>query len=71
MVGLSSGSFENLRLDDLIIYVDAGINEDHSCMGLRAVVIDSDGVVLCSSSNPMTASFHPNVVEAATLLNGC
>uniref|UniRef100_A0A803QA78 RNase H type-1 domain-containing protein n=1 Tax=Cannabis sativa TaxID=3483 RepID=A0A803QA78_CANSA len=71
MVGLSSGSTETLRLCNFNLFVDMGINEDHGCMGLEAVMIDRDMVILCSSSNPvMAASFHPHVVEASTLLSG-
>uniref|UniRef100_A0A803NWN6 Uncharacterized protein n=1 Tax=Cannabis sativa TaxID=3483 RepID=A0A803NWN6_CANSA len=65
VVRLSSDSTETLRLCDFNLFVDVGINEDHDFMGLGAVVIDRDRVVLCSSSDSMAASFHPHVAEAA------
>uniref|UniRef100_A0A803NNP9 RNase H type-1 domain-containing protein n=1 Tax=Cannabis sativa TaxID=3483 RepID=A0A803NNP9_CANSA len=70
VVGLSSGSSKTFKLGNFNLFVDAGINEGNSCMGLGAVMIDGDGLVLCSSSDPVAASFHTHVAEATSLLSG-
>uniref|UniRef100_A0A803P152 Signal peptidase complex subunit 2 n=1 Tax=Cannabis sativa TaxID=3483 RepID=A0A803P152_CANSA len=60
---------QDFEVSDFNLFVDAGINEDNSCMGLRAVVIDRDGVILCSDKKPETAPTPPKTPKKTNLLD--